>query len=249
MAHVRFFKLLFSSILLLGAIHVNASDYRYNLYLGLGPIKIPAGTAHLYDSEVIFEGIQTVRTAMELNTNPKADKLFVLRDTIESYNTKEGESLFFKKTINEGNRHNVETAHYSKDNDRFIVNLDTWDMNTNTRTNHSTEWRPTRIFDIMSMIAFAQNIDTSNRELGSTENLPMVNGNKVVQQYLVYIGNKKIKADDGCTYDCMIISIRDYSKGKERETVKAYVTNDSKHTPVQLDIILSTGTSIKALLK
>lgn len=249
MAHVRFFKLLLSSLLLLGAIHVNASDYRYNLYLGLGPIKIPAGTAHLYDSEVIYEGILAVRTAMELNTNPKADKLFVLRDTIESYNTKEGESLFFKKTLNEGNKHNVETAHFSKDNDRFIVNLDTWDMNTNTRTNHSTEWRPTRIFDMMSMIAFTQKIDTSDSELGSTETLPMVNGNMVILQYLVYTGNKKIKADDGCTYDCMIISIRDYSKGKERETVKAYVTNDSKHTPVQLDIILSTGTSIKALLK
>ena len=249
MAHVRFFKLLFSSILLLGAVNVNASDYRFNMYLGLGPIKIPAGTAHLYDSEVFFEGKQVIRTAMDINSNPTTDKIFLLRDTIESYNTKEGESLFYKKTINEGNKHIVETAHYSKDNDRFIVDLNTWDMNTKTLKKHSTEWRSTRIFDMMSMIAFAQNIDTSDREPGSTENLPMVNGNKVVQQYMVYTGNKKIKADDGCTYDCMIISIRDYSKGKERETVKAYVTNDSKHTPVQLDIILSTGTSIKALLK
>jgi len=249
MAHVRFFKLLLSFLLLLGAISVNASDYRYNLYLGLGPIKIPAGTAHLYDSEVIFEGMQAVRTAMEMSTNPNADKIFVLRDTIESYNTKEGLSLFYKKTVNEGNRHNVETAHYSKDNNRFIVNLDAWDMNTDTRTNHSTEWRPTRIFDMMSMIAFTQKIDTSDRELGSTETLPMVNGSMVVLQYLVYTGNKKIKADDGRTYDCIIISIRDYAKGKERETVKAYVTNDSKHTPVRLDINLATGTSIKALLK
>ena len=47
----------------------------------------------------------------------------------------------------------------------------------------------------------------------------------------------------------MVISIRDYKEGKERETVKAYVTNDSKHTPIQLDIILGTGTSIKAVLK
>ena len=249
MTDVRFFKLLFSSILLLGVINVNASDYRYNLYLGLGPIKIPAGTVRLYDSEVMFEDMQVIRTAMIISTNSTTDKLFLLRDTIESYNTKEGESLFFKKTINEGNRHRVETAHFSKENDRFIVDLDTWDMNTNTRTNHSTEWRPTRIFDMMSMIAFTQKIDTSDSELGSTETLPMVNGNMVILQYLVYTGNKKIKADDGCTYDCMIISIRDYSKGKERETVKAYVTNDSKHTPVQLDIILSTGTSIKALLK
>lgn len=249
MAHVRFFKLLFSSILLLGAVNVNASDYRFNMYLGLGPIKIPAGTAHLYDSEVIFEGKQVIRTAMDINSNPTTDKIFLLRDTIESYNTKEGESLFYKKTINEGNRHNVETAHYSKDNDRFIVNLNTWDMNTKTLKKHSTEWRSTRIFDMMSMIAFAQNIDTSDREPGSTENLPMVNGNKVVQQYMVYTGNKKIKADDGRTYDCMIISIRDYTNGKERETVKAYVTNDSKHTPVLLEIILATGRSIKALLK
>ena len=77
----------------------------------------------------------------------------------------------------------------------------------------------------------------------------MVNGNMVVQQYLVYTGNKKIKADNGRTYDCMVISIRDYKEGKERETVKAYVTNDSRHTPVQLDIILTTGVTIKALLK
>jgi hypothetical protein len=77
----------------------------------------------------------------------------------------------------------------------------------------------------------------------------MVNGNMVVQQYLVYTGNKKIKADDGLTYNCMVISIRDYKEGKERETVKAYVTNDPKHTPIQLDIILGAGTTIKALLK
>jgi hypothetical protein len=193
--------------------------------------------------------MQVIRTEMDINTNPATDKLFLLRDTIESYNTKEGESLFFKKTINEGNRHNVETAHYSKENDRFIVNLNTWDMNTKTLTKHATEWRSTRIFDMMSMIAFAQNIDTSDREIGSTENLPMVNGNKVVQQYLVYTGNKKIKADNGRTYDCMVISVKDYVNGKERETVKAYVTNDSKHTPVLLEIILATGRSIKALLK
>ena len=249
MTDVRFFKLLLSSILLLGVINVNASDYRYNLYLGLGPIKIPAGTVRLYDSEVMFEDMQVIRTAMIISTNSTTDKLFLLRDTIESYNTKEGESLFFKKTINEGNRHRVETAHFSKENDRFIVDLNTWDMNTKTLKKHSTEWRSTRIFDMMSMIAYGQKIDTSDREPGSTENLPMVNGSKVVQEYMVYTGNKKIKADDGCTYDCMIISIRDYANGKEHENFKAYVTNDSKHTPIQLEVILSTGTSAKALLK
>lgn len=247
-------RLLKSSILafalfLSGALNVSASDYRFNLYLGLGPVKIPAGTAHLYDTDVIYNGRDAVRTAMEMSTNATADKVFALRDTIESYNTPEGESIYFRKTVNEGSKHNLETAHFSKDKDRFIVNLTTWDMNTGKRTSQNTEWRPSRIFDLMSMIAFTQKIDTSDSEPGRTESLPMVNGNMVVQQFLVYTGNKRIKADNGRTYDCMVISIRDYKEGKERETVKAYVTNDSKHTPVQLDIILGGGTSIKAVLK
>ena len=249
MVGVRLFFLSLSSLLLSGVTHISASDYNFNLYLGLGPIKIPAGTAHLYDTDVIFEGKDAIRTAMEMSTNPSADKVFILRDTIESYNTVKGESIYYKKTVNEGSRHNVETAHFSKDKERFMVILDTWDMNTGTRTNHSTEWRSTRIFDLMSMIAFTQKIDTSDSEPSRTETLPMVNGNMVVQQYLVYTGNKRIKADDGHTYNCMIISIRDYKEGKERETVKAYVTDDSRHTPVQLDIKLGTGTSVKALLK
>ena len=249
MAGTRLVKLSLSALLLLGASNAVASDYNFNLYLGVGPIKIPAGTAHLYDTDVIYEGRDAIRTAMEMSTNSTADKVFALRDTIESFNTRKGESIYFRKTVNEGSKHNLETAHFSKDNDRFIVNLNTWNMTTGERTSHTTEWRSTRIFDLMSMIAFTQNMDTSDSEPGRTESLPMVNGNMVVQQYLVYTGNKRIKADDGRTYDCMVVSIRDYKEGKERETVKAYVTNDSKHTPVQLDIILTTGTSIKALLK
>ena len=246
----RLFRLsLLSLLLMTGTLHVSASDYQFNLYLGLGPVRIPAGTAHLYDTEVMYEGRNAIRTAMEMSTNPTADRLFALRDTIESYNTPKGESLFFKKTVNEGSKHNLETAHFSKDKDKFVVNLATWNMTTGTRTSKSTEWRNTRIFDILSMIAFTRSIDTSDSEPGRTETLPMVNGNMVVQQYLIYTGNKRIKADDGQTYDCMVISIRDYKEGKERETVKAYVTNDSKHTPVQLDIALAAGTTIRAILK
>lgn len=249
MVGVRLLRTSVLALLLLGAQYVSASDYRFNLYLGLGPVRISAGTAHLYDTEVLYNGRPAIRTAMEMSTNSTADKVFVLRDTIESFNTRNGESLYFRKTVNEGSKHNVETAVFSKDRDKFVVNMATMDMNTGQQTGRSTEWRPTRIFDLMSMIAFTQGFDTSDSEPGRTESLPMVNGNMVVQQYLVYTGNSKVKADDGHTYDCMVISIRDYKEGKERETVKAYVTNDSKHTPIQLDIILGTGTSIKAVLK
>ena len=234
---------------MLGAAYVSASDYNFNLYLGVGPVKIPAGTARLYDTEVVFNGRDAIRTAMEMSTNSTADRLFMLRDTIESYNTSGGESLYYRKTVHEGKKHNIETARFSKEKDHFIANLTTYNTQTGQQTGYSTEWRPTRIFDLLSMIAFTQSIDTRISELGRTVTLPMVNGNLVVLQYLVYTGNKKVKADNGRTYNCMVISIRDYKEGRERETVRAYVTDDSSHTPVQLDIILGAGTTVKALLK
>ena len=249
MVGVRLLKYSLCALQLMGAVHVSASDYTYTIYIGMGPIKVPAGSAQLYDTPVVYDGHDAIRTTMVMSTYPSTDKIFTLRDTIESYNTRQNESIFFKKTINEGSRHSIETARFSKDNNRFIVNLETWDMTTGKQSGHSTEWRPTRIYDLMSMMAFAQTIDTSDLEPGSTESIPMVNGNRVVQMYLVYTGKKKIKADNGQTYNCIVVSIRDYKEGKELEIIKAYVTDDSRHTPIQLDIKLGVGTSIKALLK
>jgi len=249
MVGARILRLSLSTLILSGSLYASASDYRFNLYFGFGPFSLPAGNAHLYDTEVVFEGHDAIRTAIELNTNQTVNKIFILKDTIESYNTPQGESLLFRKIVNEGSKHNLETARFSKENQKFVAELATWNMNTGACTSKATETRNTRIFDLMSMIAFAQNIDTSGSKPGQTETLYMVNGNKVVQQYLVYTGDKRVKADNGKTYNCMVISIRDRKDGKERETVKAYVTNDSHHTPIQLDIILGSGTKIKALLK
>lgn len=249
MIRTRIVKLSILFTLLFQLIPLRAEDIRFNLYLNIGFINIQAGSARMYDSDVIFNGHDAIRYAMEMTTDSRADRFFTLRDTIESYNTHDNVSLYFRKTINEGDRHVVETALFSKDNGHFIANMSKVNSATDQRLAHTTEWRDSRIYDIMSMLIFARSMDTSGSEPGRTESLPMVNGDQVITQYLVYTGNKTVKADDGNTYDCMVVSVRDYKEGKERETLKAYVTNDSLHKPVQLDIILGVGTTIKALLK
>jgi hypothetical protein len=228
---------------------LRAEDLRFNLYLNVGFINIQAGSAHIYDRDVIFNGQDALLLAMEMSTDNRADRIFTIRDTVESYNSNADESLYFRKTINEGDKHVVETALFSKDNGHFIANMTKMNNATGKRIAHTTEWRDSRIYDVMSMLKFARSMDTSGSEPGRTESIPMVNGDQVITQYLVYTGNKQVKADDGRTYDCMIVSVRDYKEGKERETLKAYVTNDSLHKPVQLDINLGIGTTIKALLK
>ncbi len=241
----------FCSILLLSLTititPVAAEEINYNLYLNLGFININAGKAQLIEKEIIYDGKKAVYTRLSMSTGRNTDKIFILRDTIESYNTAAGEGIRYRKIVNEGSKSNVETAVFSKDRGRYIVNLQTVDALTGKVSEESTEWRPEPIFDMLSMLRFARSIKTDNKEVGHTEILPMVNGSMVVEQHLVYEGTKRVKADDKNRYDCMVISVRDRKYGRERETLKAYVTQDMTHKPIQLDIIIGIA-SIRALL-
>lgn len=228
--------------------NLKAEDLQFNLYLNIGFVNIQAGTASITERQVVHDGRNAVMTSMIMNTTPRAARVYPIQDTIQSVNTPKGESLYFRKCVHEGSKNNIETALFSRSGERYVVNMTQTDAITGERKSHATEWRPERIFDLLSMLSYARTIDTGNSELGRTETLPMVNGTMVVQQYLVYKGNTKVKADNGTVYDCMVISVRDYKEGKERETVRAYVTNDKAHKPIQLDIIAGVAT-VKAVLK
>lgn len=226
-----------------------AEEIQLNLYLNAGFVNISAGEASIIDTNVTFNKQNAILTTMVMTTNPTADKIFPIRDTIRSYNTPDGDGLYFTKMVNEGNNHFLETALYSKNEERYIVSMTKSNNSTGELVSSATEWKEERVYDILSMLGYARTIETSHSELGQTETLFMVNGDMVVQQYIVYTGNSQVKADNGITYDCMVISVRDYKEGKERETIKAYVTHDTSHKPVRLDIKLGMGVAIKALLK
>ena len=244
----RILKSLSLAAILAACTPLAAQNISYNLYIGLGPLKVNAGQASLSSSYADYDGRAAVYTVLSMTTDGGADRIYQLRDTIESYNTPSGESLFYSKRVHEGSKNNLETAVFSQDQGHFIVNLHTIDVNTLKETGKSTQWRDERIYDMLSMLQFARGIDTSDKEPGYTESLPMVNGDMVVQQYLVYEGNRKVRADDGNSYDCLVISVRDWKYEKERETLKAYVTADRAHKPVQLDIAVGPA-SLKAIMK
>lgn len=238
------------SLLILSAsvfLSLDAQDINYNLYFGVGFVNVSAGKALLSEKVTTYDGQSAAMTRLTMSTGRGTDRIFSLRDTIESYSSLTGEGIFYRKIVNEGSRHNIETASFSVVNGEYVADLLTKDALTGRISGKRTEKRPTRIFDMLSMLRFARSIDTNGKEVGYTRTLPMVNGDLVVDQYLIYEGDKTVKADDRNKYDCMVISVRDRKYGKERETLKAYVTKESPHKPVQLDIIVGVA-SIRALL-
>ena len=61
----------------------------------------------------------------------------------------------------------------------------------------------------------------------------MATGRKVEEQTLIYRGKENVKAENGVTYRCLIFSLVEYDKkGKEKEVITFFVTDDKNHLPV-----------------
>lgn len=243
-------------MLLLLAPAAVAETIDYGLSLGLGRIDINAGTARYATSSGQWKGQQADRIVLSMSTTARADKVFPLRDTIQSWNSPQGQSLYYSKTVNEGRKHNFEDAVFKTENGLFTVELTTWNHENGQKLEHSVQQQNQRIYDMLSMMEYARRavlsdrLDLDKMKLGQTVmTLPMVNGAMVVDQYLIYEGVKTITALDGKSYACHKISVRDWKLGKERETMVMYVSASDLHIPVQLEIAIGGGPCIRAKLK
>ena len=75
----------------------------------------------------------------------------------------------------------------------------------------------------------------------------MIDGNSCEPARIVYRGKSNIKGDNGVKYRCLQLSYMELDDGKYKRIVDFYVTDDSNHIPVRLDMFLKFG-SAKAFI-
>ena len=76
----------------------------------------------------------------------------------------------------------------------------------------------------------------------------MATGRAVEKQTLIFRRKENYTAENGVTYRCLVFSLVEYdAKGKEKEVITFYITDDRNHLPVRLDMYLNFG-SAKAFL-
>ena len=180
-------------------------------------------------------------------SSKEADFFFKMRDTLTSVMTEKLEPRYFRKGAEEGKRYTVDEARFSFRNGMCYVNQ------KRVRKDGSvteTEQSDTRcIYDMLSILAQARSFDPKDYTVGQRIQFPMATGRKVEEQTLIYRGIKKITAENDTTYRCLIFSLVEYNKkGKEKEVITFYVTDDRNHLPVRLDMHLNFG-SAKAFLR
>ena len=166
---------------------------------------------------------------------------------IDRISTIASESLSEQTLIaEEGDRYTVDEVWFSYKNGKCIA--DQRRMRRERDTVKSKDQSDECIFDMLSILMRARSFDVSDYKVGDKILFDMATGTKVEQQTLIYRGRKNFKAENGVKYRCLVFSLVEYKKGKEKEVITFYVTDDKNHLPVRLDLYLNFG-SAKAFLR
>jgi hypothetical protein len=219
----------------------------YELYFNWKFVWVKAGTATLSTKATTHNGVAAYKTDLLSVSSKRVDFFFKMRDTLTSIVTQHLEPIYFRKGAEEGKRYTVDEAWFSKKDGENVVNQKrTYMDGTFVETSYADQ-RCT--FDMLSILAQARSWDASDYTAeGQKINFPMASGKKVEEQTLVYRGKKNIESDDGNTYRCLVFSFVEYNKGKEKEVITFFVSDDDNHLPIRLDMYLNIG-SAKAFIK
>lgn len=220
----------------------------YDLYFNWKFIWKKVGLASLTVYETTYHQQPAYRFNLLSVGSKKTDFFFKMRDTLTCYVSDKLEPLYFRKAAEEGKRYTVDEAWFSYSNGQsHVKQRRTW--HNPVRDPQEMEYSDTRcIFDMLSILAQARSYDPSDYKVGDRILFPMATGRKVEQQTLIYRGRKEIEANNDTIYRCLVFSFVEFKKGKEKEVITFYISDDKNHLPIRLDMYLNFG-SAKAFLK
>ena len=218
----------------------------YDLYFNWKFIWKKVGLASLTTNATTYHSKPAYRFNLLSVGSKKTDFFFRMRDTLTCYVSDKLEPLYFRKAAEEGKRYTVDEAWFSYNDGKSIVKQKrTW----RDGTIQEMEYSDTRcIFDMLSILAQARSYNPNDYKVGDRILFPMATGRRVEEQTLIYRGKEEIKANNDTIYRCLVFSFVEYKKGKEKEVITFYISDDKNHLPIRLDMYLNFG-SAKAFLK
>ena len=220
----------------------------YDLYFQWKFIWVKCGAAHYTMKAANYKGKSALRNDLLFTSNKRCDAVFTMRDTLISYITPQLVPLYFRKGSLEGKHYTVDEVWYTYPNGKSHVKQKFLNRHGELSEHHHES--DDCNYDMLSILSLARSFNATHYKVGQRIHFPMATGKKVEEQTLVYRGKKDWKANDKRTYHCLVFSLLDYEeKGKDKELLRFFVTDDQRHLPVRIDFFLKFGTAKAYLAK
>lgn len=213
----------------------------YNLYYNWKFVWVKAGTASMSVVQSTWNGQAAWRSSLITRGNNRVDEMFVLRDTLLCYSTLDMSPLYYRKGAREGKRYNVDQVFYSYPDGKCHVNMQR--QHTDGKMDYHQHTSEQCVFDMLNIFMRARSFDPTGWRKGHVVSIPIADGNGIIPAQLRYRGKTEVKGDNGVKYRCLQLSYIETENGKSKEIARFYVTDDSNHVPVRLDMFLRFGSA------
>ena len=219
----------------------------YNLSFNWKFVWFKVGIATMDTDLTTFEGKRAWKSSLVTGGNKKLDKFFTMRDTLLSYCNTDLSPLYFRKGAREGKRYYVDEIWYSYP--RGNCHLKKHAIKASGEHRWSENTYKSCIYDMMSVFLRARNFDATHMKEGDIVPLPISDASSLNNAWLQFRGRETFKVEDTKEkFNCLVFSFFQREDGKNLELIRFFITDDTNHIPVRLDMFLSFG-SAKAFLK
>ena len=219
----------------------------YDLYFNWKFVWVNVGSANLNIKQTTYSGQPAYRVSLITRTAGKADKYFVMRDTLTAFMGTNLVPKYYCKRAREGKDYRCEDVWYSYPSGACSLKM-RFRKNGGQAENRTYSSKYCA-FDMVSMMMRARSFNASTYKAGHRIPFLMAEGKHCEWRDLIYHGKQVIKMENSNDkYRCLVFSYVEKEKGKEKEIIRFYITDDANHIPVLLDMHLNFG-SAKAYLR
>ncbi len=218
----------------------------YDLYFNWKFVWVKVGTASMNTTQTIYDGKPAFRSYLITRGSPKADKIFVMRDTLMAYTGLDLVPKYYVKKAFEGKTYRKNEVWYSYPAGKCNVKMRY--QRDDLAPKHGSHSSKYCAFDMISMLMRARSFSADGMKKGHRINFLMADGHTCEWKSIIFRGKSTFKIENTNTkYRCLVFSFVEKEKGKEKDIVTFYITDDKNHLPVRLDMNLNFGTA-KAFL-
>lgn len=221
----------------------DGEELSYDIRYKYGLVVMKGGTANYRLDFATFNQKQAVKSSLYFKTTAFFDKIYRMRDTLQSYaSIPDLNPLYHHRIVNEGNTHFHETLTFRKFGSSYteahIKRTQGEEIKIDTIISADNEG-----YDILNIFLFVRNLNYSTIALGDSYHLTSFLGKRKVNIILRYEGQSILERSKNVKYNTrrFAIDIGDDVFTESKNAMEIWISDDENRLPLKLKAKLKIG--------
>lgn len=220
----------------------SGEELDYNIRYKYGMVVMKGGTAQYGLETTIFNRKQVLKSALTFKTNSFFDKIFMIRDTLNSYaNLPDLKPLYHNRSVNEGGYHFTE--------EMLVLKHEFSSTQVNVKRMRKEILRVDTVinselpgYDLLNIFLFIRNMDYSQFNHGQICTVATFLGEKKVNIIIKYHG-QTILQKNNTKYKTLKLTIDVVNEvfTESKNAIEVWISDDENHVPLKIKAKLRIG--------